>query len=75
MQSWALERFGDELVESLKEHMGRRGLGSEQRPANDDDMSLALCWLLIDRELGDSRRGCSKGRYQSTLGSRSNQPS
>jgi hypothetical protein len=53
MQSWALERFGDEIGESLREHMGRRGVGSDQRPANDEDMSLALCWLLIDRELAD----------------------
>jgi hypothetical protein len=33
--------------------MDRRGVGSEERPANDEDMSLALCWLLIDRELAD----------------------
>jgi len=53
MQGWALERFGDQLGESLKEHMDRRGVGSEERPANDEDMSLAVCWLLIDRELAD----------------------
>jgi SEC-C motif len=51
MQSWALPRFGDELGDSLKEHMDARGIGTEQRPATDDDLSLALCWLLIDREL------------------------
>lgn len=51
MEGWALERFGDELGEALKDHMDRRGVGSEERPANDEDMSLALCWLLIDREL------------------------
>ena len=51
MQSWALERFGDELGESLKEHMNARGVGGESRPALDGDLSLALCWLLIDREV------------------------
>ena len=53
MQGWALKRFGDELGESLKEHMDARGIGSNERPAMDDDLSLALCWLLIDRELAD----------------------
>jgi SEC-C motif-containing protein len=53
MQSWALDRFDAELGESLKGYMDRRGVGSEERPANDEDMSLALCWLLIDRELAD----------------------
>ena len=53
MQSWALKRFGDELGKSLKEHMDARGIGTKQRPAMDDDLSLALCWLLIDRELAD----------------------
>jgi SEC-C motif len=43
MQSWALERFGDELYGSLKEHMDARGVGGEERPANDEDLSLALC--------------------------------
>jgi SEC-C motif len=51
MQSWALERFGDELGASLKAHMDARGVGGEDRPANDEDMSLSLCWLLIDREV------------------------
>lgn len=51
MQSWALERFGDELYGSLKEHMDARGVGGEERPANDEDLSLALRWLLIDREV------------------------
>lgn len=27
------------------------GIGTEDRPAMDDDLSVALCWLLIDREL------------------------
>lgn len=53
MQSWALERFGDELGESLKEHMDAREIGTEQRPAMDADLSVALCWLLIDRELAE----------------------
>jgi hypothetical protein len=51
MQSWALARFRDELGGSLKEHMDARGVGGEERPAVDEDLSLALCWLLIDREL------------------------
>jgi hypothetical protein len=51
MQSWALERFGDQLGAALKEHMDARGVGSEGRPANDEDLSLALCWLLIDRDV------------------------
>jgi hypothetical protein len=53
MQSWAHTRFGDELGAALKEHMNARGLGNDGRPAMDDDLSLALCWLLIDRELAD----------------------
>jgi hypothetical protein len=53
MQRWALELFGDELYEALKGHMDARGVGTEERPANDDDLSVALCWLLIDRELAD----------------------
>src|SRR5208282_6212671 len=53
MQSWSLNRFGDELGEALKDHMDARGIGSDERPAMDDDLSLALCWLLIDRELAD----------------------
>jgi hypothetical protein len=52
MQSWAFERFGDELGGLLKEHMDARGVGGEGRPANDEDLSLALCWLLIDHETG-----------------------
>jgi len=51
MQSWALDRFGDELGAALKEHMDARGVGGDERPALDEDLSLALCWLLIDREL------------------------
>ena len=53
MQSWALKRFGDELGKSLKDHVDARGIGTKQRPAMDDDLSVALCWLLIDRELSD----------------------
>ncbi len=52
MQSWAFEQFGDELGGRLKEHMEVRGVGGEERPANDEDLSLALCWLLIDFEIG-----------------------
>lgn len=51
MQSWARERFGEELTEALKEHMDARGVGGERRPAFDEDLSLALCWLLIDRQV------------------------
>jgi hypothetical protein len=51
MQRWALDRFGDELGAALKEHMGARGVGTDERPALDEDLSLALCWLLIDREV------------------------
>ena len=51
MQGWAFKQFGDELGEALKEHMDARGIGTEDRPAMDDDLSVALCWLLIDREL------------------------
>lgn len=51
MQNWALERFGDELGPATKELMDTRGVGTSDRPAIDEDLSLALCWLLIDREL------------------------
>jgi hypothetical protein len=51
MQSWALDRFSDEIGAALKEHMEAREVGTDERPAFDEDMSLALCWLLIDREV------------------------
>src|SRR6516165_770604 len=51
MQSWALARWDDELGSAPTEHMDARGIGSKERPAQDDDLSLALCWLLIDRKL------------------------
>ena len=53
MQDWALKQFGDEIGDALKEHLDARGIGSKERPAGDDDLSLALCWLLIDRGLTD----------------------
>lgn len=53
MQGWALRLYGDELTDALKEHMDARGVGTEERPADDDDLSVALCWLLIDRELAE----------------------
>jgi hypothetical protein len=53
MQNWALARFDDELFDSLKEHFDARGIGTSERPATDDDLSVALCWLLIDRPLAD----------------------
>jgi hypothetical protein len=64
MQSWALRRFGDELGASLKEHMDTRGVGGDERPATEDDLSLALCWLLIDREVAP---GCTPARLYSEL--------
>ncbi|MGA2165038.1 MAG: SEC-C domain-containing protein [Solirubrobacteraceae bacterium] len=51
MQSWAFDRFGDELHGPLQAHMDARGVGGEERPANEHDLSLALCWLLVDREV------------------------
>ena len=51
MQGWALDRFGDELGAAMKEFMDARGVGTKDRPAFDEDLSLVLCWLLIDREL------------------------
>lgn len=51
MQGWALDRFGDELGAATKELMDARGVGTKDLPAVDEDLSLALCWLLIDREL------------------------
>jgi hypothetical protein len=53
MQSWALKRFGDELGTALKTHVDARRVGSDEHPAMDADLSLALCWLLIDRALAD----------------------
>lgn len=51
MQSWALDRFGDELGPATKALLDDRGVGTTERPAVDEDLSLVLCWLLIDREL------------------------
>ena len=51
MQSWALARFGDQIGAAVKAHMDARGVGTEARPALDEDLSLALCWLLIDRDV------------------------
>ncbi|MHB1447354.1 MAG: SEC-C metal-binding domain-containing protein [Acidimicrobiales bacterium] len=45
MQGWAFERFGDELDVSLKEHLDARGIGTQEHPAMDDDLSVALCWF------------------------------
>ncbi|HTZ64673.1 MAG TPA: SEC-C domain-containing protein [Solirubrobacteraceae bacterium] len=64
LQSWALERFGDEIGAALKEHMDARGVGGKERPANDEDLSLALCWLLIDR---DAAAGDTPARLYSRL--------
>lgn len=51
MQCWALDRFDDELGPATKELLEDRGVGTRGRPALDEDLSLVLCWLLIDREL------------------------
>ncbi len=51
MQSWALDRIGDQIGGALKELMDARGVGADERPALDEDLSLALCWLLIDRDV------------------------
>ncbi len=51
MQHWALDRFDDELGPATKELLEDRGVGTKERPAFDEDLSLVLCWLLIDREL------------------------
>ena len=51
MQRWAFGRFEEELAPALVEHLKGRGVGSADRPANDDDMALSLGWLLIDRRL------------------------
>lgn len=51
MQRWALDRFDDELGPAMKELLDNRGVGTKQRPAFDEDLSLVLCWLLIDRVL------------------------
>ena len=51
MQHWAFDRYDEELTPALVEHLRGRGVGSAAHPANDDDMALALGWLLIDRRL------------------------
>ena len=51
MQSWAFDRYGDQIGGALKEHMDARGVGTDERPAFDEDLSLALCCLLIDRDV------------------------
>lgn len=51
MQAWAFDRFDEELGPALMEHLRGRGVGTAEHPALDDDMTLALGWLLIDRQL------------------------
>lgn len=51
MQRWAFDRFGEELGPALGEHLSGRGVGSADHPAVDEDLALALAWLLIDRRL------------------------
>jgi len=48
-----LEQFHDEICDALGEHLRARGVGTPERPVMDDDLSLTLCWLLIDRGLDD----------------------
>jgi len=49
MQECAFEHHGD----PLGAHMTARGVDTVEAPAMDDDSSLALRWLLIDRDLAD----------------------
>jgi hypothetical protein len=51
MQRWAFDSYGDELTVALGDHLAARKVGTEERPAEDDDLALAIGWLLIDREL------------------------
>jgi hypothetical protein len=52
IQRWALDQFDPELGDAMKRHLDARGIGTDTCPANEHDLSLALCWVLIDRELG-----------------------
>ena len=63
MQRWAFDRFEKELAPALVEHLRGRGVGSADRPAGDEDMALALAWLLLDRRLtcGDTPARCYAG--------------
>lgn len=51
MQRWAFDQYGDELAEALGDHLAARGVGTNEHPAMDDDLGVAVGWLLIDREL------------------------
>ena len=53
MQDWALGQFHDELLDALGEHFDDRRIGTSESPVMDDDLSAALCWILIDRPLAD----------------------
>lgn len=53
MQDWAFENFGEEINRELAEHFASRGIGTAQQPVLDGDLSVALGWLMIDRELDD----------------------
>jgi len=64
MQRWALDRFDDELGPATRELLTDRGVGTRERPAFDEDLSLVLCWLLIDRELAG---GSTPARLYSRL--------
>lgn len=52
LQRWAFDRYGEEeLNPALVEHLRGRGVGSAERPADEDDLTMSLGWLLIDRPL------------------------
>lgn len=53
MQDWALCQFHDELLDALHEHFDDRRIGTSESPVMEDDLSAALCWMLIDRPLAD----------------------
>jgi hypothetical protein len=62
MQSWAREHFRDEFDREIAGHLRACGLGTRDEPATDGDLSLGLCWLLIDHEL-TARGGTLAQRY------------
>ena len=64
LQRWAFDRFGEELVPALGEHLKGRGVGGADRPADDEDLTLSLGWCLLDRRLacGDTPARLYAGR-------------
>jgi hypothetical protein len=51
MQRWAFDRFKEELHEAFADHLKGRGVGTVERPADEDDMAASLGWVLLDRRL------------------------